>query len=502
MMGRERPPQASLFYSGINLDNRVRSDHVLRRLARLVDFDFVYGEVKESYGYNGNVSVAPPLILKLMLLLVLYNVRSERELMATLPERLDWLWFLGLDLDSEIPDHSVLSKARKRWGVDLFRSFFERIVWQCVEAGLVDGRKLFCDSSLVQADASCNSIVDTQGLKRYLNPAYRELEARLLAREDKQTEQEEKHDSGDDPPRQNVVNQRFVSTTDPEASVVRKGKGKAKLHYQTHRGIDGAYGVITATIVGPGDENEAHRLADLINAHQDHTEHNVETVVADSKYGTTANFFDCHDRGIAVHMPVLKQTQDQQERRRKIFPESRFTYDPQKDTYTCPAGQTLSKRKHWADRKAFEYVTSRGICQQCALRAQCTQSENGGRTLKRHERQELLDRLRARAQSPAARRDIRIRQHFMEGSFAQATRFGLKRARWRGQLRVQIQDYLIAIVQNIELLIAHAGPKPRIALALVDFKETKCSVRLNVARLMLATPFSRDSYFARPAYSY
>jgi transposase len=85
---------------------------------------------KESYGYNGNVSVPPPMILKLMLLFVLYNVRSERELMATLPERLDWLWFLGLELDSEIPDHSVLSKARKRWGAGLFRRFFDRIVWQ------------------------------------------------------------------------------------------------------------------------------------------------------------------------------------------------------------------------------------------------------------------------------------------------------------------------------------------------------------------------------------
>ena len=159
------------------------------------------------------------------------------------------------------------------------------------------------------------SIARTQTL---LNPAYRELEARLLERDENKA-QEEKNDPGDDPPRRNVVNQRFVSTTDPEASVVRKGKGKAKLHYQTHRGIDGAYGVITATVVGPGDENEAHRLRDLIEAHQDHTRRNVEVVVADSKYGTTANFFDCHDHGITAHIPVLKQTQDQQERRRKIF---------------------------------------------------------------------------------------------------------------------------------------------------------------------------------------
>jgi transposase len=462
MMGRENPPQASLFYTGINLEKRVRSAHVLRKVARVVDFDFVYGEVKESYGYNGNVSVPPPMIVKLMLLLVLYNVRSERELMATLPERLDWLWFLGLELDSEIPDHSVLSKARKRWGVELFRRFFERIVWQCVEGGLVDGKKLFCDSSLIEADASCNSVVDTQGLKRYLNPAYRELEARLEEREEKQ---EHKEDPPDSASRRNWVNQRYTSTTDPDASVVRKGQGNPKLYYQTHRGIDGAYGVITATLVGPGDENEAHRLTDLLWAHGTNSGRRAEVVVADSKYGTTANFLECYDRGVVAHIPVLKQTQEKQERRREIFPESLFLYDPRTDTYTCPAGQTLRKRKHWVDRKAFEYVTARGVCQQCPLRIQCTRSQSAGRTLKRHERQEILDDLRLEAQSRSSKKDIQTRQHFMERSFAHGTRFGLKRARWRGQWRVQIQDYLIAVAQNIQLLVAHAWPKPRMVLA-------------------------------------
>ena len=128
------------------------------------------------------------------------------------------------------------------------------------------------------------------------------------------------------------------------------------------------------------------------------------------------------------------------------------------------------------------------------------QSESGGRTLKRHERQELLDRLRAQARSAPARRDIKIRQHFMEGSFAQATRFGLKRARWRGQWRVQIQDYLIAVVQNIDLLIAHAWPKPRVALALVNMTPTNCDSVRELTR-WLRSAFSRDSYFAQPAYS-
>ncbi|HIJ79986.1 MAG: transposase, partial [Desulfobulbaceae bacterium] len=149
MMGREESKQGKLFYYNFSLEGRVRADHPLRKLAALVDFDFAYAAVGNKYGYNGNVSVPPPVILKLMVLLIFYNVRSERELMDTLPERLDWLWFLGFDLDTNTPNHSVLSKARKRWGAELFREFFERIVWQCVEAGLVDGSKIFMDSSLV-----------------------------------------------------------------------------------------------------------------------------------------------------------------------------------------------------------------------------------------------------------------------------------------------------------------------------------------------------------------
>ena len=179
MMGRQSKVQNKLFYTAINLEQRVRKNHILRKVKRNIDFEFIYNEVKDTYGFNGNESVAPPIILKMMLLLIFYNVRSERELVLTIPERLDWLWFLEYDLDDDIPNHSVLSKARARWGVEAFKTFFERIVWQCVQAGLVDGSKIFMDSSLVQADASNNSVVNKESLKRYLNSSYQILESRL-----------------------------------------------------------------------------------------------------------------------------------------------------------------------------------------------------------------------------------------------------------------------------------------------------------------------------------
>ncbi len=73
-----------------------------------------------------------------------------------------------------------------------------------------------------------------------------------------------------------------------------------------------------------------------------------------------------------------------------------------------------------------------------------------------------------------------------------------KRARWRGQWRVQIQDYLIAIVQNIELLIAYAWPKPRVALALVNFRK-EISIETEKLTRWVLSAFSGERYLGLPA---
>ena len=85
MMGRIDNDQERLFYYSVDLDARVRANHPLRGIHETIDFDFICDEVANKYGSKGNVSIPPPVILKLMLLLVFYNVRSERKLMSTFP---------------------------------------------------------------------------------------------------------------------------------------------------------------------------------------------------------------------------------------------------------------------------------------------------------------------------------------------------------------------------------------------------------------------------------
>ena len=441
MMGEQTGHQPKIFYPHLNLEQRIPRAHLLRRIQEQIDFNFIYGEVRDTYGSKGNVSIPPAVILKMMLLLVLYNVRSERELMETIPMRLDWLWFLGYDIDSEVPDHSVLSKARARWGVEAFRRFFERVVWQCVEGGLVDGSKIFVDSSLVDANASNNSVIDTRSLKVQLQEGYKELEARL----------EEKSESTT---RRYYVkeNSRYISTTDPDAGIVNRGK--PRLSYQVHWAVDGRSEVITATETTSGDVNEAHELVALLEDHHLNTGIRGETVVADSKYGTVENFLACHDRGVEAHMPDLKEFTAKRLEKLSIFSEEQFEYDGESDTYRCPAGNRLKPRSLHKNRQSRDYAASPKVCGACSLREQCTRNKSG-RTIKRHLRQEELDEMREASRSSQAKRDIKMRQHLMERSYARGTWYGFDRARWRRLWRVEIQEYLVSAVQNIQVLLRY-----------------------------------------------
>jgi transposase len=440
MMGIHQP-QESLFSYRVHLDHRVRKDHPLRRVAQVIDFTFVRAEVARCYGHNGNEGVDPIILVKLMFLLFFDDVPSERELMERLPERLDYLWFLGYSLDERTPNHSVLSKARRRWGEKVFQDIFLRTVQQCVEAGLVDGKKIHVDSSLIDAHAAKDSVIKSSP---ELIAAYKRVVAA----------QATKLDDTCTPEHYEAVNDTHVSTTDPDAALVRKGgRSSARPRYHHHRAVDDAHGVITAVETTPGSIAENKKLPDLIAQHEANTETKVDTVVGDSKYGTAENLAACVAADIRPHLGVLEDKQKKAASREGLYEEKDFTYDAATDTYRCPAGQALKRRRYCARRRTHEYAPEPGACAGCALRARCT-SAAAERTVQRHEAAAAVAAGRTIARSAPARRDRRRRQTLMEGSFAEAANeHGFKRSRWRRLWRQQIQDWLIAAVQNIKQLV-------------------------------------------------
>jgi transposase len=453
----ESDPNAPLWSYRVNLDKRVRSDHPLRKINEVLDLSFVRAQVAHTYGRRGNKSVPPEVILKMLLLLFLDDIRSERELMRIIPERLDYLWFLGYGLDDDIPNHSVLSKARKRWGKEVFVTLFSRVVQQCVAAGLVGGQKIHVDSSLVDANAALGSV-------KPLSPEVVEAIERIARQQvQKLDEAEPEPQAPKDPPtgggqanqpgRFSKANRQFRSTTDPDASLVRQGGLQSRPRYKSHRVVDDLNAVITAVETTTGAVDEGSRLQSLIEAHEDSTGESVRIAIADARYGSVTNLIECQKAGIRPHLKLLGESHKGKGRSAGIYPEEHFLYQPQTDTYLCPAGQPMRPRRLHPERLVWEYVTAKGTCLSCQLRVFCTRSRSG-RTIVRHRDQYWLNKARRLAHSAAARTDLKRRQHVIERSFTDATNsHGFKRARWRGLWKQAIQDLLIATVQNLRTLL-------------------------------------------------
>lgn len=437
MMSREAPLQNRLFEPQ-DLGARIPNDHLLRRILETIDLDFVYDAVETTYGAVGQESIPPTVILKSMLLMVLYKVESEREFFRALPMRIDWLWFLGYDLFSTIPNHSVLSKARRRWGTTVFEELFGRTIRLCLEAQLISGRDLLADSSLIDANASVDSLFVAKAIA-------------ATASSKLDDECEEDRADPEDPTGSTGSEPKYRSTTDPDATgAKRRGELRVRPRYQTHRAIDSEHGVITATRVGPGHENEAHRFEELVIEHAERTGIRAATVTADSKYGTADNLEFCEWNRITAFISPYRSNFTKPQSGR--FSECCFRYDAANDCFLCPAGHTLTRSQYRPDKDAYRYRASRKVCQSCPARAMCT-SATAGRSISRQVRQPILDRATARMKTAEGNAKAKLRRWRMEGSFARSVRFGYKRARARGLRNMRIQDFLVAAAQNLLILL-------------------------------------------------
>src|SRR5436190_3790969 len=170
MMGTKARSFAPL--CNCSVEDLVPADNFYRHLEAKLDLGFVRDLVRSTYKECGRPSVDPRVFFKLQLVMFFEGLRSERELVRVSADRLSVRWYLGYDLDEELPDHSSLTRIRKRYGLAVFRRFFETIVEQCREAGLVWGKELYFDATQVKANASLDSIVPRFAVEAHLGELF------------------------------------------------------------------------------------------------------------------------------------------------------------------------------------------------------------------------------------------------------------------------------------------------------------------------------------------
>jgi len=475
MMGKPNQLEPKLFYHGVSLERRMPNDDPLRKIKQLVDFDFIRSQVADSYGTNGNQSVDPAVILKLMFLLFYENVKSERALMRKLPLRLDWLWFCDYDLDEDTPDHSVLSKARKRWGTDIFEQFFMNILEQCIDAGLLDGETIYIDSSTIDGNADINKV----------RPQLRRIAEKLT-------------DKLEDDQQEKLA--RRVSPADPDARIGRK-YGKSTLGYKDHRVVDDKHGIVTTTITTPANVNDDKVLPEAIKSHQFKSGTEVKNAVADKGYGTAANYKYIHENNIIPCIPHKSHKVSKD----KDFANDKFVYDSINDCYICPAGEKLKRFSTNNANGTSQYRALRETCQRCDYFKKCVAGKKTGRQvqrnpdmmycywadgcLTRHQRSRLMSR----------------RKYKSEGSFADAANnHGFKRAKWRGLTKMKIQNLMIAAIQNVGKLLRYGGADDKSPTPVVAIKSFSEDIGLVLCRLLsVCATYKRILSYQRanPAYS-
>jgi transposase len=152
MMGTKQRNFRSL-PEDISLEELVPKDNFYRRLEEKLDLSFARELVEDLYAHSGRPSIDPEVFFRLQLVMFHEGIRSERELMRIVSDCLSLRWYVGYDLHEPLPDHSTLTRIRDRFGLSVLREFFERIVGECLETGLLWGEELYFDATKVEANA-------------------------------------------------------------------------------------------------------------------------------------------------------------------------------------------------------------------------------------------------------------------------------------------------------------------------------------------------------------
>jgi transposase len=239
--------QTSDMFSYLSPEQRVRPDHPLRAIRRLTDevFTSLSPRFTKMYSDIGRPSIPPEQLLRALLIQSLYTVRSERLLMEAIDYSVLYRWFVGLSMDDAIWSPTTFSKNRDRLlESDIAAAFFDGVLAQARAAGLLSDEHFTVDGTLLEAWASLKSF-------------RRKDEGLTLPPDDPGNPTVNFHGES----RRNDTHQ---STTDPDAQLARKGRGKeAKLSYAGHVLLDNRHGLV-ANVCATAATGTAEREAALL----------------------------------------------------------------------------------------------------------------------------------------------------------------------------------------------------------------------------------------------
>jgi transposase len=503
-MLKPKSPQESFFGSYL-YDRIVPVDHLLRKINQVVDFSFARQILQDRYNQDiGRPAEDPEFLLRLCLLQYIY-ADSDRQVVENARLNLAYKYFLGLAVDAEVPDYTTISYFRiQRLGEEKFQLILEQIVRQCIDKGLVKGKRQIIDSTPVIANISSRSITglvrkcrenvlktvakqnakmaERLGLKelqnteqvKFASPEERlqkEIEAAgelldsvtdELIRKQISPNKELKKDLellekvvAD---REEHAKNKLLSPVDPDA---RQGKKTSKTWpgYKTHIVMEEESGIITEVETTPANATDGSQLQPMLKEQEKVFSIKPQELSGDKAYDWGENLESLADNKIIANIALSKQVNHRNE---DYFTVNDFLYDPENIKLMCPAGHISTNCYSeilYNNKSGYAFQFKASLCNVCAFKAKCVKNKLGRRIyISYYEPYFRLARQRLATEEgkQAYRNRYRIEQ-----KIADLTRYcGLRRCRYRGLDRAHIHTLLATTVCNIKRMVKLLWGKP------------------------------------------
>lgn len=490
MQGKKRFTEK--LFTNFQLSERVPEDNFYRRLKAVLNLQWLYKITKQYYGTEGQQSIDPAVFFKLMLIGYLENLGSDRRIINTVSMRLDMLFFIGYNIDEPLPWHSTLSRTRQLYGEELFKQLFKDVLKQCINNGMVAGRRQVMDSVAVKANAGMDSLTE----KEILDDS--SVYADELKSEEEQGDDEDKDpDSNENktvsaarhkavelhhqwkakaykdmPKRKHgkfVSNHTHYSVTDPDARVsVKPGKPR-QLNYLAQISVDTAHHVITQIQTDHADKKDSQCLPSLLtNTISNLIEEGlqVEQVYADAGYSSGEALQALEDHNITGYIPNFGQYKPSREG---------FTYDKDNDRYICSRGVHLPFKKITTTSLGYKmkvYRSSAKDCGPCPLRSVCI-GKSDFKKIDDSIDKPLYDRMHARMQTTNRERIRQLRSSTVEPVLGTLVNYlAMRRVNTRGIKQAAKCILMSAIAYNLKKLLKWESRKIK-TVAMAKMKELK-----------------------------
>lgn len=442
MLKRSESKQMKMSF--VTLEELMPQEHFLRDLDKFVDFDFIYDNVADLYSNTGRPSIDPVVMIKMLLIGYIYGIDSERKLEQEITVNIAYRWFLGIDFDERVPDHSTISQLRRRKfdGTTVFRDVFDEIVRKCIEAGLIDGKLLLTDSTHIRANArnDLREVIEVPDTPtEYMQKLDREAYELGLIKE---------------PVEYDTAKTKEVtkSITDPECGLMKRPGKPIGFHYLDHQTCDSKHGIITDVFVTAGNVHDSTPHTARLKYQIDKFDLKTEAICADASYDSGEVYDSMLKLNIKTFIP--ERSRSGTPNYESEFDPKNFTYCETEDKIICPAGNELTFSTYRKKDRRKRYSAGKSDCKECPHKNQCIGNSKNPRNVDRSLHEEARSVQRKNLNSPEYNAAMRLRQIWCEGNFShQKERHNLRRTRKRGIERVTEQCLLSACALNLKRLV-------------------------------------------------